>query len=154
MDLNCGSTLLVHSLAALERKLIWEGLIDMHLRNLFSVRMRLGMFDGNPTTLPYGSLGPADICTDANQELALEAARESLVLLKNEKNALHWKKVQELKLAVLGPHANATIEMLGNYEGKRGGDNLFMMSWAIRTTSVLFLLIFERIAVQVFLANM
>ncbi|KAG0623933.1 hypothetical protein M758_3G212400 [Ceratodon purpureus] len=117
MDLNCGSTLLVHSLAALERKLIWEGLIDMHLRNLFLVRMRLGMFDGNPSTLPYGSLGPADICTDANQDLALEAARQSLVLLKNEKKALPWKKIHGLKLAVIGPHANASIEMLGNYEG-------------------------------------
>lgn len=118
MDLNCGTTTLVHGLAALEKKLIWEGLIDMHLRNLFSVRMRLGLFDGNPTTLPYGLLGPDDICTDDNQHLALEAARQGLVLLKNEKQALPWKKVHGLKLAVIGPHANATQEMLGNYEGK------------------------------------
>lgn len=117
MDLNCGTTTLVHGLAALEKKLIWEGLIDMHLRNLFSVRMRLGLFDGNPTTLPYGLLGPDDICTDDNQHLALEAARQGLVLLKNEKQALPWKKVHGLKLAVIGPHANATQEMLGNYEG-------------------------------------
>ncbi|XP_024364102.1 probable beta-D-xylosidase 5 [Physcomitrium patens] len=117
MDLNCGSTTLVHGLAALDKKLIWEGLIDMHLRNLFRVRMRLGMFDGNPSTLPYGSLGPEDMCTEDNQHLALEAARQSLVLLKNEKNALPWKKTHGLKLAVIGHHADATREMLGNYEG-------------------------------------
>lgn len=117
MDLNCGSTLLVHGMDALERKLIWEGLIDMRLRYLWSVRMRLGLFDGKPSTLPFGSLGLADICTDDHQQLALDAARQSLVLLKNDKENLPWKKVKGLKLAVIGPHANATEEMLGNYEG-------------------------------------
>jgi len=79
--------------------------------------MRLGMFDGNPSSLPYGLLGPADVCTEENQHLALEAARQSIVLLKNDMNALPWKKTHGLKLAVIGPHANATREMLGNYEG-------------------------------------
>ena len=88
MDLNCGTTVLHHAQNALDRKLIWEGLLDTHLQNLFSVRMRLGMFDGNPTSLPYGSLGPDDVCTDDNQHLALEAARQSIVLLKNDNNKL------------------------------------------------------------------
>jgi len=117
MDLNCGTTLLVHGQAALDRKLIWESLIDSRLRNLFKVRMRLGLFDGNPKTLQYGMLGLADICTEDNQHLALEAARQGLVLLKNEKQALPWKKVHGLRLAVIGPHVNATAEMLGNYKG-------------------------------------
>lgn len=117
MDLNCGTTTLLHGLRALRKKLIWKGLIDTHLRNLFRVRMRLGMFDGNPKRLPYGLLGPEAVCTEENQHLALEAARQSLVLLKNDNNALPWKKTRGLKLAVIGPHANATREMLGNYEG-------------------------------------
>lgn len=118
MDLNCGTTVLHHAQNALDRKLIWEGLLDTHLRNLFSVRMRLGMFDGNPESLPYGLLGPDDVCTDDNQHLALEAARQSIVLLKNDKNKLPWKRSSGLKVAVIGPHANASQEMLGNYEGK------------------------------------
>jgi beta-D-xylosidase 4 len=122
MDLNCGTTILLHGLSALRKKLIWEGLIDQRLRNLFLVRMRLGMFDGNPTNLPYGLLGPADICTVDNGDLALEAARQSLVLLKNEKKALPWKKTDGMKLAVIGPHANATREMLGNYQGEYDKD--------------------------------
>lgn len=117
MDLNCGTTTLYHAQKALARKLISEELIDTHLRNLFSVRMRLGMFDGNPSKLPYGLLGPADVCTDDNQHLALEAARQSIVLLKNDKNILPWKRSSHQKVAIIGPHANATREMLGDYEG-------------------------------------
>ncbi len=117
MDLNCGSTVLNHAQAALDKGLIWEELINMHLRNLFAVRMRLGMFDGDPGRLPFGSLGPSDVCTTDHQNLALEAAQQSIVLLKNDRSTLPWKKIKRFKLAVIGPHGNATQEMLGNYEG-------------------------------------
>ncbi|KAH9562815.1 hypothetical protein CY35_05G092000 [Sphagnum magellanicum] len=117
MDLNCGTTVLYHAQAALDKGLIWEELINMHLRNLFSVRMRLGMFDGDPETLPFGSLGPSDVCTTGHQNLALEAAQQSIVLLKNARSTLPWNKTKKFKLAVIGPHGNATQEMLGNYEG-------------------------------------
>jgi beta-D-xylosidase 4 len=117
MDLNCGTTVLNHAQAALDKGLIWEELINMHLRNLFAVRMRLGMFDGDPGTLPFGSLGPSDVCTTDHQNLALEAARQGIVLLKNDRSTLPWKKIKRFKLAVIGPHGNSTQEMLGNYEG-------------------------------------
>jgi beta-D-xylosidase 4 len=117
MDLNCGTTVLNHAQAALDKGLIWEELINMHLRNLFAVRMRLGMFDGDPGTLPFGSLGPSDVCTNDHQNLALEAAQQSIVLLKNDRSTLPWKKIKRFKLAVIGPHGNSTQEMLGNYEG-------------------------------------
>lgn len=117
-----------HAQNALDLKLIWEGLLDTHPQNLFSVRMRLGMFDGNPTSLPYGLLGPDDVCTDDNQHLALEAAKQSIVLLKNDNKKLPWKRSSGLKVAVIGPHANASREMLGNYEG-----NSLLRSFSLET---------------------
>jgi beta-D-xylosidase 4 len=75
------------------------------------------MFDGDPGTLPFGSLGPSDVCTTDHQNLALEAARQGIVLLKNDRSTLPWKKIKRFKLAVIGPHGNSTQEMLGNYEG-------------------------------------
>jgi beta-D-xylosidase 4 len=103
MDLNCGTTVLYHAQAALDKGLIWEELINM--------------LDGDPETLPFGSLGPSDVCTTGHQNLALEAAQQSIVLLKNDRSTLPWNKTKKFKLAVIGPHGNATQEMLGNYEG-------------------------------------
>lgn len=89
--------------------------VDSAISNLLAVRMRLGMFDGHPSSQEFGNLGPADVCTSSHQELALEAARQGIVLLKNDGNTLPLSR--SLKLAVIGPNANASHTMLGNYEG-------------------------------------
>lgn len=79
--------------------------------------MRLGFFDGNPRKLKYGSLGPKDVCAPAHQELAREAARQGIVLLKNEENLLPLSAKSIKSVAVIGPQANVTHDMIGNYEG-------------------------------------
>ncbi|KAJ6811921.1 putative beta-D-xylosidase 4 [Iris pallida] len=79
--------------------------------------MRLGFFDGDPRKLPYGALGPKDVCTADNQELARETARQGIVLLKNDKKTLPLDPNSIKSLAVIGPNANATRTMIGNYEG-------------------------------------
>ena len=58
--------------------------------------------------------------TPAHQQLALEAAEQSLVLLKNDGNALPWKPTAGMKVAVIGRNANATQNMQGNYFGTAG----------------------------------
>lgn len=90
-----------------------EEWIDGALKNLYVVLMRLGFFDGSPQ---YKHLGKHDICTPANIDLAAQAAREGIVLLKNNHTLpLSSRKVKTL--AVVGPHANATDAMIGNYAG-------------------------------------
>ncbi|KAJ4715087.1 Beta-D-xylosidase [Melia azedarach] len=76
--------------------------------------MRLGWFDGNPK---YKSLGKSDICSQQNIELAAEAAREGIVLLKNDNNTLPLDNAVFKNLPLVGPHANATSAMIGNYAG-------------------------------------
>ncbi|KAJ4843693.1 hypothetical protein Tsubulata_025411 [Turnera subulata] len=76
--------------------------------------MRLGFFDGSPQ---YTSLGKKDICTEENIELAREAAREGAVLLKNIDQTFPLDADKIKTLAVIGPHANTTGAMTGNYAG-------------------------------------
>ncbi|KAJ4835985.1 hypothetical protein Tsubulata_022939, partial [Turnera subulata] len=91
-----------------------EAEIDKSLKNLYIVLLRLGFFDGIPQ---YTSLGKKDICSDEHVELAREAAREGTVLLKNVDQTLPLDANKIKTLAVIGPHANATAAMIGNYAG-------------------------------------
>lgn len=88
--------------------------IDRSLKQLYVVLMRLGFFDGNPI---YNSLGKKDVCSQEHIELAREAAKEGIVLLKNVNETLPFNPNKIKKLAVVGPHANATTAMIGNYAG-------------------------------------
>nr|CAJ65922.1 xylan 1,4-beta-xylosidase [Populus tremula x Populus alba] len=83
LDLNCGSFLGKHTEAAVTAGLVNESAIDRAVSNNFATLMRLGFFDGDPSKQLYGKLGPKDVCTAENQELAREAARQGIVLLKN-----------------------------------------------------------------------
>ncbi|KAJ8771620.1 hypothetical protein K2173_026797 [Erythroxylum novogranatense] len=117
MDVNCGSYLQKHSKAAVEQKKLPESEIDRALHNLFSLRMRLGLFNGNPATLPFGDIGPDRICSKEHQILALEVARNGIVLLKNSARLLPLMKLKTKSLAVIGPNANSAQTLLGNYAG-------------------------------------
>lgn len=117
MDLNCGSYLDEHTKSAVEKGKVSESDIDRALHYLFSVRMRLGLFDGNPKNLTYGNLGLNNICSQRHHELALEAARHSIVLLKNADNLLPLSKNRAGVLAVIGPNADDAKTLVGNYAG-------------------------------------
>jgi len=90
-------------------------MMDNALFNLFEVRFRLGEFDPLSAT-PYSSITADTINSEAHQRLALEAAQQSIILLKNEANTLPLKPT--FKIAVIGPHGKATTAMQGNYYGK------------------------------------
>ncbi|KAJ4809680.1 Beta-D-xylosidase [Rhynchospora pubera] len=118
MDVDCGTHLQKHSASALGKKMITEEDIDRALRNQFAVRMRLGLFDGNPLEhKDYGSIGKDQVCAKEHQELALQAALEGIVLLKNTRNILPLSKTKVSSLAVIGPNANNASILLGNYQG-------------------------------------
>nr|AJP06250.1 BXL1 [Pinus tabuliformis] len=116
LDLDCGSFLGQHTEAAVNESKVTESAVDQALINTFTVLMRLGRFDGDPAQQPYGNLGPNDVCTNDNQQLALEAAREGIVLLKND-GSLPLAAKNISSLAVIGPNANVTNTMIGNYAG-------------------------------------
>ncbi|KAI7980399.1 putative beta-D-xylosidase 6 [Camellia lanceoleosa] len=76
----------------------------------------LGLFDGDPIKRQFGKLGPQHVCSSEHKALALEAARQGIVLLKNEKKFLPLNKNKMSSLAVIGPMANST-QLGGGYTG-------------------------------------
>ncbi|KAK8623551.1 hypothetical protein V6N13_118434 [Hibiscus sabdariffa] len=117
MDVNCGTFLKNYTKSAVKKRKLLVSEIDRALHNLFSVRMRLGLFNGNPVNQPYGKIGRDQICSQEHQNLALEAARSGIVLLKNTNKLLPFSKAKTTSLAVIGPNANASDTLLGNYKG-------------------------------------
>ncbi|KAL0450091.1 UNVERIFIED_CONTAM: putative beta-D-xylosidase 6 [Sesamum latifolium] len=115
-DINCGTYMLRHMMSAIEQGKVSEEDIDRALLNLFSVQIRLGLFDGEPARNQFRELGPEDVCTSENRKLALEAARQGIVLLKNEQKFLPLDAHTISSLAVIGPLANST-NLGGGYTG-------------------------------------
>ncbi|GLT93833.1 hypothetical protein SLE2022_116070 [Rubroshorea leprosula] len=117
MDVNCGDYLKNYTGAAVREKKLPVSEIDRALHNLFSVRMRLGLFDGNPAKLHFGNIGREQVCSEEHQNLALEAARAGIVLLKNTDKLLPLSKTRTKSLAIIGPNANVAETLQGNYKG-------------------------------------
>ncbi|KAG5528149.1 hypothetical protein RHGRI_028926 [Rhododendron griersonianum] len=116
MDINCGSYVIRHVQSAINQGKLQEEDIDRALLNLLSVQIRLGLFDGDPIKGQFGTLGPQDVCTPKHKKLALEAARQGIVLLKNDKKFLPLNKHSVSSLAIIGPMANTTA-LGGGYSG-------------------------------------
>ncbi|XP_010254644.1 PREDICTED: probable beta-D-xylosidase 6 [Nelumbo nucifera] len=117
VDINCGTYMLRNTQSALEQGKIREEDIDRALFNLFSVQLRLGLFNGDLLKGHLGKLGPQDVCSPEHRKLALEAAKQGVVLLKNDKKFLPLKKNRFASLAVIGPTANDSINLGGGYSG-------------------------------------
>lgn len=114
-DLNCGTTY-EYLFGALGNGLLRERELDRALMNLFETRFRLGMFNP-PEMVPYARIPFQVNNSPANQALALEVARQSLVLLKNEGDLLPLdKNVGEI--AVIGPNADDELVLRGNCFGE------------------------------------
>ncbi|KAH1122918.1 hypothetical protein J1N35_006078 [Gossypium stocksii] len=106
MDVNCGSYLQKYTKSAILQKKLPESQVDRALHNLFAIRMRLGLFNGNPLHNPFGNIRADQICSPEHQILALEAARNGIVLLKNHAKLLPLPK-SAVSLAVIGPNAKS-----------------------------------------------
>lgn len=113
-DLECG-TVYPALLEAVEQGLLSVQEIDSAVERLFTARFRLGMFDP-PEWVPYTQIPYEVVDSPAHRALALQAARESIVLLKNEGNLLPLP-TDLGSIAVVGPNADEPTVLLGNYNG-------------------------------------
>ncbi|XP_051139781.1 probable beta-D-xylosidase 7 [Andrographis paniculata] len=117
MDVECGSYLKNYTKSAIAQKKLPVADLDRALRNQFAVRMRLGLFTGNPAGALFGNLKAAEVCSPAHQQLALDAARNGIVLLKNSGRLLPLSKSRTPSVAVIGPNADDAYTLRGNYDG-------------------------------------
>lgn len=110
-DLTCGAEYktLVEEVKA---GAITEAEIDRALERLFVARFRLGMFDP-PASLPFSRIPYTDNDSQEHRQLALEAARESMVLLQNRSGILPIKSSVR-RIAVIGPSADDPVAPRGN----------------------------------------
>lgn len=113
-DLNCGNTY-PYLVSAVKKGYLTEAEIDVAARRIIMARMKLGMFDPDNmvkwTQIPYSVVDSKE-----HQALAVDAARKSMVLLKNDNNTLPFSKDVK-RVAVIGPNANDLEVLLGNYNG-------------------------------------
>ncbi|CAH0121969.1 Beta-xylosidase [Paenibacillus sp. CECT 9249] len=113
-DLNCGS-LFLFLLDAVKEGLVTEQAIDQAVARLFTTRMKLGLFD-DPEKVPFHSIGYREVDSSKMQALNRRAAKESLVLLKND-GLLPLDKTKIRTIGVIGPNADNRRALVGNYEG-------------------------------------
>jgi beta-glucosidase len=111
-DLDCGNAY-ADLLEAVRKGYVPEAAIDTALVRLFAARYRLGEWGGGEDR--YGGIGPDQVDTAAHRQLALQAALESMVLLKNEQHVLPLRA--GARLAVIGPNADALESLEANYHG-------------------------------------
>jgi beta-glucosidase len=113
-DVNCGSVS-PHLTEAVEQGLISEKQIDEAVERLLLARFKMGQFDPDEL-VKYSGIPYSVVDSKSHRELALEAARKSMVLLKNDGNTLPLSKALK-KVAVIGPNANDMDVLLANYNG-------------------------------------
>lgn len=113
-DLNCWGGAYAHLQEAVDRGLVTEDQIGQAVTRLLTVRILLGTLDP-PSTVPYSSITLDGLPWEKHHALAVESARQSLVLLKNEDGFLPLNPTKVKKIAVVGPLA--AICHLGGYSG-------------------------------------
>ena len=114
-DLDCFGRVYPKLVDAVHQGLIGEKEIDASVRRLFVARMKLGMFDA-PEHVRWAQIPFSVLDQPAHRELARQVARESIVLLKNDRNTLPLRKDLGT-IAVIGPNADQWRMLLGNYNG-------------------------------------
>ena len=112
-DVECGSEY-KNLPAAVKRGDIKEADLDRSLRRLLIARFELGDFD-NDDLNPWTKIPESVIASKEHKALALEMARKSIVLLQNRNQVLPL--AGKIDLVVMGPNANDSVMMWGNYSG-------------------------------------
>eukprot|EP01062_Namystynia_karyoxenos_P073291 TRINITY_DN70101_c0_g1_i1.p1 TRINITY_DN70101_c0_g1~~TRINITY_DN70101_c0_g1_i1.p1 ORF type:complete len:908 (+),score=307.11 TRINITY_DN70101_c0_g1_i1:79-2724(+) len=116
MDSDCGGYLTKYMQKAIDSGVVTKDDYNTALSHMFRMRMRIGHFD--PVDVqPYLKYDTDKVNTAQHQELAVEAARQGIVLLKNDNKALPFSQGTVKSIALVGPHGEATSVMQGNYQG-------------------------------------
>ena len=113
-DVDCGGFMGKYTQQAINNGAVTEAQLDVLLRRLFRVRLRLGHFD------PVGALGKIgvdQVCNDYAIELARDSARQSVVVVKNTNNALPLNPASYSKAVIIGPLIDLT-STIGYYGSK------------------------------------
>jgi beta-glucosidase len=103
-------------LDAYHQGMLKESDIDTSLRRLFTARIKLGMFDP-PEMVPYSKIDESELDSAEHRALARKLANESMVLLKNDGTLPLSLNKSGIRIAVVGPLADQTKVLLGNYTG-------------------------------------
>ncbi len=111
-DLNCGDTFQLYCKEAIEKGLMTEADLDLALTRVLAARFSVGEFD-TKSNVSWTSVPASKLNCEEHQQLALKAAREAIVLLKNENNFLPLDRNKTV--AVIGPLGNTVT--LGGYSG-------------------------------------
>ena len=115
LDVECGDYVFANPLLnAYKQYMVSAAEIDSAAYRVLRARMRLGMFD-DPEKNPYNHLSPEIVGCKKHHDLALEAARQSIVLLKNQQNTLPLNAKKIKSIAVVG--INAANCEFGDYSG-------------------------------------
>jgi beta-glucosidase len=112
-DLDCGDAY-ADLLDAVHQGYVKEPVLDAALTRLFTARYRLGEW-GRAANDPYAGIGMDQVDSPAHRQLALQAALESMVLLKNAHGILPLKP--GARVAVIGPNADTLETLEANYHG-------------------------------------
>lgn len=115
-DVECGRVTYQSLASAVKDGKLTEQQLDISVKRLFTIRFRLGMFDP-PEMVKYARIPVSVLESPEHQAQALEMARQSIVLLRNQDHVLPLSKNLK-KIAVLGPNADNAISILGNYNGR------------------------------------
>lgn len=111
-DLNCGDTFQSYCKEAIEKGLMTEADLDLALTRVLAARFSVGEFD-NKSNVSWTAIPSSRLNCENHQALALKAAQEAIVLLKNDNNFLPLSK--DKTVAVIGPLGNTVT--LGGYSG-------------------------------------
>lgn len=114
-DLNCGCTY-PHLVQAVREGRVDEKRINEAVINLFTTRMKLGMFE-ELGTVPFDSIPYTENDTPEHNRINEKISEKTLVLLKNEGGLLPLNKNNMKTIGVIGPNANSRAALVGNYEG-------------------------------------
>lgn len=115
LDLECGDNYYIEPLRkAFELGMVKEEDIDRAAGRVLTARMRLGLFDSGENN-PYTKISPDVIGSKEHTDLALQMAREAIVLMKNQKGILPLRKGKVRSVAVVGINAGSCE--FGDYSG-------------------------------------
>jgi beta-glucosidase len=114
MDLECNGSDSSHYVAAVKNGFLTQSELDVAVKRLMRARMQMGMFDP-PENVKYAQIPFRENDGEPHRQLALKAARESMVLLKND--GILPLHPSAKRIAVVGPLADSPTVLLGNYNG-------------------------------------
>ncbi len=115
-DVECGFGYTYASIPeAVRRGLMTEAEVDKHVIRLLEGRFDLGEMD-DPSLVEWSKIPYSEMDSKAHRQLALDMARQSIVLLQNKGDVLPFKRNKE-RIAVIGPNADDAPLMWGNYNG-------------------------------------